>query len=409
MESSFSDSIRCSKCGGLNASDAQWCGQCLARLVEAPAPAPKEPVGAQAPEAVRSPWAAGPALQPEAPADPLDRRHAVFTVGEGHVSWTCTRCSTVNAVEANLCSSCGTPFNQMMRSSGPLGGALGGRGFFERIESSLHLIRSSLEVLRSDPELLFYPVIALALFILVGLSFFGGIMAWLVNPLSRGNPSSNSFWIAFLLLGGFYYIAYFIGMMCNAAVIGAAMIRLRGGDPTVGDGLAAAARNALPLAGWAGIAATVGVFLRMIENAAERSGGLFGRIAIGVAGVAWSALTFFVVPVILFESTGPFEGLTRSARLFKERWSETLAGQFGIGLAMGLIALPFAFLVAVGAKAENWPAIIAGGVGFGILAIVGATLSGIFNSALYHFATTGQTLGPFSRGELASAFHRRHV
>ena len=51
---------------------------------------------------------------------------------------------------------------------------------------------------------------------------------------SRSLELAKASWLGML---AFYILAYFIGPYFNTALVGAAMIRLDGGNPTVGDGL----------------------------------------------------------------------------------------------------------------------------------------------------------------------------
>jgi hypothetical protein len=109
---------------------------------------------------------------------------------------------------------------------------------------------------------------------------------------------------AFVLL--FYVVQYFVIFFCNTALVGAAMIRLRGGDPTVGDGFRIAVSRIQPILGYALIAATVGMVLRAIS---ERSG-LLGRLVIASVGLAWNLATYLVVPVLVVEDVGPIEAVS---------------------------------------------------------------------------------------------------
>jgi Family of unknown function (DUF6159) len=86
--------------------------------------------------------------------------------------------------------------------------------------------------------------------------------------------------VDYVYLGIFYFVAYFIGIFFNAAVVGAATIRLQGGDPTVGDGLRLARSRVGKIAVWAAISATVGLILRSLE---ERFG-VLGDLIVGDRG-----------------------------------------------------------------------------------------------------------------------------
>ncbi len=165
-----------------------------------------------------------------------------------------------------------------------------------------------------------------------------------------------------------------------------------------------AAREKLaPIAVWAAIAATVGLILRTLEERA----GFLARIVISIVGVAWSAITFFVVPVILFEPVGAPDAVKRSASIFRQRWGESLVGSAGISLAMFVLAIPI-ILLAIVLGALSMPlGILVGVLGVGLLAAIGATLSGIFNAALYRFATTGEAASPFQPSDLKGTFRER--
>ena len=266
----------------------------------------------------------------------------------------------------------------------------------DRISRGFRLLRTSWEVLKQDRELLVLPVLSFAL-IVVAATGLGGL-GWAAGLFHEGEVSNTP--VTYVLAFGFYFVTYFISIYFNAAVIGAAMIRLRGGDPTVRDGLRLARTKVGKIAGWAAVAATVGLILRSLEERA----GIFGRIVIGIVGAAWSAVTFFVVPVLLFEPVGVGSGLKRSASLFKQRWGEQFTGTIGIGLAMFLVAIPV-IVVAVGLGAvAPWLGIAFAVVALGLLAAIGSALSGVFNAALYRFATTGEAAGGFSADDLNGTF-----
>jgi hypothetical protein len=268
----------------------------------------------------------------------------------------------------------------------------------DRIERAFRLLGASWEVLKKDRELIVLPVVSSILILAVAASFFGA--AWGVGGLRKGgNPDA----LSYVFLALFYFCAYFISIFFNAAVVAAATIRLSGGDPTVADGLRAAREKLGSIAAWAAIAATVGLILRTLEERA----GFLARIVISIVGVAWSAITFFVVPVILFEPVGAPDAVKRSASIFKQRWGESLVGSAGISLAMVVMAIPVVLLaVALGALSVPL-GILIGVLGVGLLAAVGATMSGIFNAALYRFATTGEAAGPFQPSDLQSTFRQR--
>jgi hypothetical protein len=269
-----------------------------------------------------------------------------------------------------------------------------------RIERGWRLVVASAHVLRMDGELLVLPILSFVAMALVVASVGGA--AWtsglLIVPAGEHpNP------LAYVLLGVVYFLCTFISVFFNAAVVGIATIRLGGGDPKIGDGFALAASKIGKIAAWAAVTATVGLILR----AARGRRNLLGRLVAAIVGAAWSAITFFVIPVLLYEPVGVFAGLKRSATLFKERWGEQFTGDAAIGLILFLFALPLlvlgGFLVAVSPVAGIAVLVLT----IGGLVSFGGAMSGVFHAALYRYATTGHGGTGFTDEDLAGAFRAR--
>jgi hypothetical protein len=191
--------------------------------------------------------------------------------------------------------------------------------------------------------------------------------------------------------------------------VGAALIRLGGGDPTVSDGLSIAASRMGSILGYAAIAATVGMVLRAIS---ERSGFL-GRIVVGLMGMAWTLATYLAVPVLVTKNVGPIDAVKESAALFKRTWGEQVVGNFGMGWAMSLVSLAWiAVSVGVGyVAAQVAPAAVLAVVGIGVLGLVfigllSSALKGIYTAALYRYASTGEA-GSFAPEMVGRAFRPR--
>jgi hypothetical protein len=264
-----------------------------------------------------------------------------------------------------------------------------------RVSRAFRLLGASWQVLKADKELLILPLISFVAIIAATAGI--GALAWAGG---FGSERDSLAPLDYVYLGIFYFVTYFIAIFFNAAVVGAATIRLQGGDPTVRDGLRLASARLGKIAGWAAISATVGLILRSLE---ERFGWV-GDLIIGIIGVAWSAITFFVVPVILYEPLGVVQSVKRSGSIFKQRWGETFVGSATIGLAMFILAIPV-ILVAVLIGTVSMPLGIVFGVALiGALSAVGSSLSGVYNAALYRYATTGQAGGAFQTTDLQGAF-----
>ncbi len=71
----------------------------------------------------------------------------------------------------------------------------------------------------------------------------------------------------------------------------------------------------------------------MILRAIQERAGFLGKIVAGLAGVAWSLATFFMVPVLVLEQHSIRESFTRSVSTFKQTWGESMGGNISIAAA----------------------------------------------------------------------------
>jgi hypothetical protein len=268
-----------------------------------------------------------------------------------------------------------------------------------RISRTLELARASWQVLKADKELIVLPVLSLVATILVAASFLAPIL--LGGDATRLEDPGP---IGYALLFVAYVALAFVTIFFNAALVHAANERLDGGDPTIGSAIRGAMMRVGRILPWAIVSATVSIILRAIEERA----GMLGRIVSGLAGVAWSLVTFLVIPVLVIEGIGVGDAVKRSGALFKKTWGENVAAQVGFGL-VGFLAVIPAFLVAFGAVAAGG-AIAVIGVGVAVLWVLAvvmvlSALNGIFQTALYRFASGAEAgSGPFGSGELQAAF-----
>ena len=278
---------------------------------------------------------------------------------------------------------------------------------FERFSRSWGLIKASAGVLSQDKELLVFPLLSSICTLMVAAAFLLPILG--MGSLDRlgeggGGLSAGVYLLTFL----FYLVQYFVIFFFNSALVGAALIRLDGGDPTVGDGLRIAMSKALPILGYAAIAATVGMILRSLLERA----GLLGRVVLGLIGVAWTVASFLVVPVLVSRNVGPIDALKESALLLKKTWGENLIGQGGVGLVFGLIYAGLALATGVvaiaavmtGSGALTGTVVAVMIIVFLLVALIHAALSGIYSAALYRYAMGEEASTGFDSQVLQQAF-----
>lgn len=259
----------------------------------------------------------------------------------------------------------------------------------DRLFRGIAMARVSWGVLRQDRELLVFPAVSFLLTVLVSIGFL--VPFWgsgMMGDLAEGQVD-----LVMVVVGFLYYLTtYSVVIFCNVAVVAGALIRLEGGEPTLGDGFSAAFDRLPAIIGYAAIAATVGMVLRSLS---ERTG-LLGRLVLGGLGVAWSLATFLVAPVLVVEKVGPVQAITRSASLLRTTWGEQVAGNVGIGLVFGLasvaVAIVAGLLFGLTMEASALIAalvIVVAVVAIGSLALLGTTLQAVFTASVYRYAVTG--------------------
>lgn len=272
-------------------------------------------------------------------------------------------------------------------------------GILDRLRTGWALTKDSVQVLREEPSLVAFPTaagIAGAFYILLTI---GG-----TTLLSRTITAPTVFFLAAIAyLASAVTASFFAGaMVWNAREV------FRGEDPTIKKGLAAAWRNKWPLFAWGIIAAIVGLGLRLME----RSDNLVAQIAAYLFSVAWGILTYFVVPVVVFEDTSVRGMFERSGALFKDTWGETIGAGFGVGIITllftmtGLAGAVIVYLIFSGSIIGILGGISIGGIVLLVAVLGGTTLAGVAKTALYVFATEGIQPNQFDDVDFSEALEQ---
>ncbi len=280
-----------------------------------------------------------------------------------------------------------------------------------RFARSWQLIKASRDVLTADSALLILPALSgLATAVLLA-----GFVALAISndafTAMRENPSLNALGPFYAWLFAWYVVQYFVVIFFNTALVGAAIAVLDGGRPTVGTALKLALGRIGAILGYAVISATVGVLLQAL---AERLG-IIGRLIEGAIGLAWTAATFLVVPILAAEGIGPWQAIERSTALLRKTWGENLIGNAGISLAMSMISGAVAFFGCGGGMLlikRGYPvlgtALLSASVTTILLVIlVTAALSAIYAAAVYYFSVLGKPPVGFDGDLIRGAFTRK--
>jgi hypothetical protein len=277
---------------------------------------------------------------------------------------------------------------------------------FESVSRSFSLIKESWRVLSLDKEILLFPVLSGIALLFILLSFV--IPALFLGYFQEGVPAISG---GVLLVGLFlfYLLCYFVVIYFNTALITCARMRLTGGNPVFMDGIRNANVHLVPIFIWAMISATIGLVLNLLQERA----GFIGQIVFGLIGAAWSLITYFAIPVMIFEEKGPVESIKLSALLFRKTWGETLVGQASIGIVfilLGIAGLVPVFLALISGIFTLFLLLLALYIIYiAILMVVGSSLQGVYNTALYLYATTGNVPEAYSKELIENAFAPKQV
>jgi Family of unknown function (DUF6159) len=273
----------------------------------------------------------------------------------------------------------------------------------DRIARSWAMFKASLQVLRTRKELALLPVLSGIATLIVAAGFVAPALLASRHSIDAGNGLRPVSYVLFFL--GYLVLAY-IAIFFQAALISQADIALGGGAPSVAGGIEAARRKAGAILPWALLSATVSLVLRSLEDRA----GVVGRFAIGLVGMAWSLVTYLVVPILVLENVTVGAALRGSSALFKRTWGENVVGNAGVGLVSFLAALPGAAVFAIGISSGGAAGVglmVLGGAWLLLVAVVSSALSGIYQTALYRYAASGSVAPAFAEANLGQAFPPR--
>ncbi|WMS42718.1 DUF6159 family protein [Acuticoccus sp. MNP-M23] len=279
--------------------------------------------------------------------------------------------------------------------------------FGDKLRRAMRLARQSVRLLAGSPGLLVLPIASGAVLLLIIAAFAAPIIA---NPELRSlldGDGADTEIADYALTFAFYLVAFTAMNIFNTALVHAILSRLDGGTASAAQGLRFAMTRLPQIFMWSLLSATVGVALRVMQDKAGALGGIVG----GLAGLAWSVATYFAVPVLAAQGTGPLETVSRSAAILRKTWGESLAANIGVGIIMvvPVLILILAFAVA----AVTLPAAALIGVGvvigalFALVLLVSSTLSVTVRTALYHYAVTDSTPPQFDKADFEQAFVKK--
>lgn len=209
------------------------------------------------------------------------------------------------------------------------------------------------------------------------------------------------------------YLGTLITVVCLGGLVKCADEELQGRDSSFGAGLSASMSRLPALLGWAAIQAAVGWLLSMIRG----NGGdnvivsILRLVLASLLAVAWSIISFFVLPMIILRGKGPLQAIKDFVALIRATWGMQLAGGVRIGglvvlLAVlpGIVAMVGGFFLMVADRITlGVPVLVVGIVVLILAQVLVSALRAVFSVALLHYAEDGTAIGPYAEAELAGA------
>ncbi|MBK9335637.1 MAG: hypothetical protein IPM98_03210 [Lewinellaceae bacterium] len=275
--------------------------------------------------------------------------------------------------------------------------------FFERLSSGWKLANLSYQTINENRSLLLFPVFSTIALLAVLATFFGGTFLLVGEEIETlMNDEQYGGLLGYGLVFLYYLISFFVIVFFNTALIHCAIKILNGEQTSLSEGLNFAFSRIGKIFAWSVLSATVGTLLQALQET-----GKIGQIISSLIGVAWSILTFFVVPVLVYEDRGVLDCVKESGRLMKQKWGESLSANVSFGLFnfLGILAS-----VAIGIVLATYVNVVLGIV-IGLLLIllvstIATAARSVFVAAVYNHVI-GKPTGNFDGAALDSVFMRK--
>jgi hypothetical protein len=267
-----------------------------------------------------------------------------------------------------------------------------------KIARSWKLMGASWDILKSNKQLALFPILSGTSLALVSISFFIPLFfEQNENNASSGHP----YWLIL-----FYFCNYMVITFFNTGLVACTIRIMRGESISFTDGINEAWQHKYQILGWAAIASTVGMILRLIENKSD----IIGRIIAAILGTAFSLASFLVIPIMLVENKNPVDAMKQSSKMLRKTWGEQIVGNFGFALLFLLLWLPCFALVTIGVITlaivpPVGALLLLAAFIYGIaLVLMPPVLHSIFQTALYLYGSTGKIAPGFDKNVIEQAF-----
>ena len=251
--------------------------------------------------------------------------------------------------------------------------------FLDNIKAGWSLGLYACKFTLNNPKLFILPLLSAA-------AMFGAFVAVFYAVVDKSSWQLTV--ISFLMA---YFVCIYIAIFFNVALVSMVNQKLEGREISIIQGFNAALNRAPIILFWSLVTGSVGLVIRLIEGIEEKLH--LPSILSFLLDVGWAAATYFVVPIICFQSkTSPKALYHESGRLIKNIWGEGVVKFVGASLFVMVVTLPIGLLVfVVGyhlSKIPNIPMSIYGVLGFIIALLIafGTIINGTLQTLFYKYA-----------------------
>lgn len=277
----------------------------------------------------------------------------------------------------------------------------------KRIKHGGQLIQQSMQVVRHNKKLIILPLIS-SLIILV-------LMAFIIGPVIRyekaqillAKGQTHVVIFAYLILLLFLFVTHQIFFHFNAALTHCTNQYFKNNSVSIKEGLKAANQHFFQLYNWNSYAGTVGIFINLFQSILKKLP-FYERV---FCDLRWNIATYFVIPVIMLEKTGPVQTVKRSANLVRKTWGTNLRTHFGFLPLLLLARFLSLFPLIIGLIGGSRSSIIIGTAITIIFVIIITMISSatrtILACALHRYAAEGVIAPEFSEQLIKKAFVKR--
>lgn len=281
---------------------------------------------------------------------------------------------------------------------------------------SWKITQLTFRVINQDRELIWFALLA---FIFSTLFTVAMVVPSVLPTLMEEGISQDSLQIfQYIIIFLTYFGLAFIATFFNVCVVYTTKVRFEGGNATFGQSMSFAFTKLGLIFKWSLLSATVGLILKVLDNLASRlgkGGQIVASILIGLVGMAWSIVSIFVVPVLVYEGLGPIDAVKKSTQVIRKTWGESLIRHFGLGLIQFfvfvlIIVLSFGLTYVLANAFEVIGLLIGIGVGALLMLLAGLIFSvanTIFNTALYVYANKSLVPTGFDEETVKDAFAKK--